>query len=135
MAGDGTDRRPVVAAVGQTDGCPVPGIGTAQPLAATASASAISTGRTPTRSPPGRRPMPPRMSCAPSWAPRAPSPAIADRSGLATFIAQFRLPVAELKACYERDRGQIEAGHQIKTAAAELPRPPGDMPGVTRPPT
>jgi hypothetical protein len=41
--------------------------------------------------------------------------------------------IDDLKACYERDRGQIEAAHQIQTAAAELPRPLMEAPGFTRP--
>lgn len=53
----------------------------------------------------------------------------------------FKFPEAEgeiwgtiggLKACYERDRGQIEAAHQVQTAAAELPRPLIQAPGFTR---
>jgi len=41
--------------------------------------------------------------------------------------------IDELKACYERDRGQIEAAHQIQAAAAEFQRPLMQAPGFTRP--
>jgi hypothetical protein len=63
-------------------------------------------------------------------------------AGVLRLHAQpFKFPEAEgeiwdilddLKACYERDRGQIKAANQLQAAAAELPRPLMQVPGFTR---
>jgi hypothetical protein len=40
--------------------------------------------------------------------------------------------LGELRACYDRDRPEIEAAHQVQSTVAELNRPLVDMPGFTR---
>jgi hypothetical protein len=41
--------------------------------------------------------------------------------------------IDQLKACYERDRTEIEAAHQILSKVAELERPLAEAPKFTRP--
>jgi len=40
--------------------------------------------------------------------------------------------LGELRACYYRDRQEIEAAHQVQSTVAKLNRPLVDMPGFTR---
>ena len=41
--------------------------------------------------------------------------------------------IDEMKACYERDRPEIETAHQVMSQVAELERPLADAPKFTRP--
>lgn len=40
--------------------------------------------------------------------------------------------LGELRACYDRDRQEIEIAHHVQAAVAELSRPLADVPGFTR---